>query len=83
MEIKRLLYSKHSSTFISIILGIGLASLFRKVCKERNCVVFRAPVLDDIQKKIFQHGQTCYEYLPVSEKCSNSKKQIGFFSHGA
>ena len=28
---------------LSIILGIGLASLFRKSCESRNCLVFHAP----------------------------------------
>jgi hypothetical protein len=35
----------------SIILGIGLASLFRKVCKDKNCIVLKPPPLDEIQNK--------------------------------
>ena len=32
MYVKRLLYNPYSDYIISIILGFGLATLFRKVC---------------------------------------------------
>ena len=28
---------------ISIILGLGLASLFKKVCHGRNCIIIKGP----------------------------------------
>ena len=50
MNIKRLLYGDVSKIFISVLLGLGLATLFRKVCKDRDCIIFRAPHLNKIQK---------------------------------
>ena len=42
MEIKRLIHSGFGKVIIPILLGLGLATMFRKVCKDRNCVVFKA-----------------------------------------
>ena len=36
MNLKRLIYSDVGRIVISIILGLGLATLFRRVCKERK-----------------------------------------------
>ena len=50
---KNLLKSMHTDNgkyAISMILGIGLASLFRKICKDRNCIVFQAPSLEEIKE---------------------------------
>ena len=52
--LKNFLYSiQHTELgkyIISIILGIGLASLFRKSCEGRSCMVFRGPSMDEIRK---------------------------------
>ena len=50
MNLKRLIYSDVGRIVISIILGLGLATLFRRVCKERNCLVFHAPQLNKIKR---------------------------------
>ena len=40
MYLRRLIYGDVGKIVISIILGLGLSTLFRKVCKNRNCIVF-------------------------------------------
>ena len=42
-ELKRLIHSGFGKVIIPILLGLGLATMFRKVCKDRNCIVFKAP----------------------------------------
>ena len=44
MNLRRLIYSDIGRIIISILLGLGLATLFRKVCNDRNCLVFKAPI---------------------------------------
>ena len=51
MNVKRLINGKFSKYVISAIIGIGLATLFRKACKDRNCLVFKAPNHNEIDKK--------------------------------
>jgi hypothetical protein len=49
MGFQRLLHTDTGRIIISIVLGLGIASLFRKVCKDRSCIRFRAPPLKDLE----------------------------------
>ncbi len=74
----KFLHSERGKIIMSIILGFGLASLFRTVCKDQNCVVFHAPPLDDFKDKIYKHNGKCVKYTPVETKCSLNAKTITF-----
>jgi hypothetical protein len=80
--LKNFLYSvEHTELgkyIISIILGIGLASLFRKSCEGRSCMVFRGPSIDDINKNNYKYGDKCYSFKPHSIKCGSSEKIVEF-----
>jgi hypothetical protein len=76
MELHNILHTPAGKIFISIILGIGLASLFQKVCTDKKCIDFRGPVLPDFQQQIFQYGNKCYQYRPVAGKCDSMKQII-------
>ena len=78
INFKRLLYSPVGKIFISIILGLGLATLFRKACKNRSCLVFHAAPLDKIKGQVFKYNGECYKFNPKSEKCTDSKKSVEF-----
>ena len=39
--VDRLFKNKSGMILISIIWGLGLAALFKKVCKGRNCVIVK------------------------------------------
>lgn len=78
MYIKRLIYSDFGNLLIPVILGFGLASLFRKVCKERNCIVFRGPSLDEIESKTFKYNGDCYRFTHQAGSCDNTKKTVEF-----
>jgi len=60
---------------VSVLLGFGLATLFRKVCNDKNCIVFNGPVLSDFEGKIYKNDGKCYTYSLTKEKC-NPNKQI-------
>ena len=51
MKIERLFHSDTGKIIISVLLGLGLATLFRKGCNGKNCLEFKAPSLEDIKKK--------------------------------
>ena len=75
---KRLLYDPIGQTIISILLGLGLATLFRKACNKRNCLVFRAAPLKKIKGQIFKYENKCYKFSPKAESCKRGKKSVGF-----
>jgi hypothetical protein len=75
----------HTSTgriIMSIVLGFGLSSLFRRVCNNYNCVHFVAPSLNKIQNKIFAFGNKCISYSYVPTKCPSDAHQILPFESG-
>lgn len=74
MNFKRLFYTEQGKVFISILLGLGLASLFRSACKNRKCIVFRHPEIDNLDDKIFKSDNRCYKYSLKTEKCNKDKR---------
>ena len=78
MYLRRLIYGDVGKIVISIILGLGLATLFRKVCKDRDCIIFRAPDIKKIKDQIFKFDGKCYQFEENIEKCSNNKKIVDF-----
>jgi hypothetical protein len=80
MEIstKKFLYSTNGKILISIILGIGLASLFRKVCSKRNCIVFEAPSLEELKDQVYKYNDKCVKINSSAIKCDDKKKTVLF-----
>lgn len=76
MNFKRLLETPMGISFISIILGLGLATLFRKVCTDKNCIVFNGPVITDVHDKIYKFNDKCYKYSIEPSICDKNKKII-------
>jgi hypothetical protein len=76
MNFKRLLYTPLGQILLSIVLGIGLATLFRRACSDKNCIVFNGPIITEIEGKTYKHGEKCYKYSAVSAKCDPTKRLI-------
>ena len=78
MDLKKMVNSKIGKYIFSILLGLGLATLFRKACNDRNCIVFKAPNLKKIENQIFKFENKCYKFISSIEKCNNNKKKVCF-----
>ena len=77
MQIKVLLNSPIGRIFISILLGLGLATMFKTVCEEKNCIRFVGPVISEVDGKIYKHGEKCYKYESQSSgKCDSTKRVL-------
>ena len=70
------IHTTNGQYVISFILGIGLASLFRKVCKDRNCIVFRAPDFDEVTKNTYTYGEKCYAFTKSAVPCGKTEREI-------
>jgi len=68
--------SQMGKIFISILLGLGLATFFRTVCKEKNCIRFSGPVIGEIDGKIYKHGEKCYKYDSESSGSCDPNKRV-------
>ena len=73
----RMIHTKFGRTLISIVLGIGIASIFRKTCKDASCFKFTSPPSNEIKDSVYLHGGTCYKFATETVKCG-SGEQVGF-----
>jgi hypothetical protein len=55
----------------SIVLGLGIAALFRSVCSDGKCVVIEGPSLEEVKKYYYKVEDQCYKYNPVAAECKN------------
>jgi len=76
MHLSKFVHTESGKYLMSIILGFGLATLFRTVCKGKNCLIVKAPPLDEIENKIYKHQGKCYKFTPVTTKCDANKKNV-------
>jgi hypothetical protein len=87
MNFKRLLNTELGKVFISVMIGLGLATLFRKVCKDKNCISFNGPVISEVDGKIYRYGEKCYKYSSSATSCDANKKIVdmgsGQGTHGS
>ena len=74
----KFLHTKTGKIIMSILLGFGLASLFRSVCNGQNCTAFYAPPLEDFKDKTYKVDGKCVKYVPVGTSCSSKAKIISF-----
>ena len=54
---------------VSVVLGLGLASLFRKACGSKNCIVIKGPTIGEVEKYYYKIDDECYKYTPYASKC--------------
>lgn len=76
MNLQRLLNTKLGRAFISVLLGIGLATLFQRTCTDKNCIVFNGPIIKEFDDKIYKYDGKCYKYTTSSSKCNTETKKI-------
>lgn len=67
--IKELKKNYFGKMLISIILGLGLSALFRKVCNDRDCIVIKGPKIDDVESNIYNFDGKCYKYKALATSC--------------
>ena len=55
---------------LSVILGLGLASLFRRSCVKGQCVVIKGPPVEDVEKYLYRIDGRCYKYTVQARSCA-------------
>lgn len=76
-NIQRLLNTSMGRQFISMLLGLGLAAMFRKSCTDKTCIAFKGPVISEVDGKTYQFGDSeCSKFKLVPVQRDPSKKEI-------
>ena len=76
--IQKILSSPVGVYIISILLGLGLSTLFRSACNDRKCLVFKAVDPAKIKDHIFKINKDCYTYSHEQIKCSDNNSEITY-----
>jgi hypothetical protein len=72
------LKSKYGKFLLAIILGFGLSTLFRKTCKDKKCMKFKGPTLEEIQEKTYEYDKKCYQFDTKAVSCNPVKRIVSF-----
>jgi|TARA_A100001015_G_C14563093_1_gene546127 hypothetical protein len=66
--------TKTGMNMLSVLLGLGIAGMFKMSCDNRSCLVYRAGDLSE--NKIFKYNDQCYEATEKIETCDNNRHII-------
>ena len=61
--------SSSGCVVVSVVLGLGLATMFQRVCKDGRCVVLQGPDRVDAERYIWKSDTRCYRYTAVPAPC--------------
>ena len=67
-----LLNSRSGTIILSILWGLGLATMFKKSCEGKDCKIYRyvSPDPHNIKSTYYNYGTyNCYQYDPVISSC--------------
>ena len=79
--VQNIMYTDRGRFILSIILGLGLASIFRKLCQGKNCYDFIGPKQHEIRDQVFSfdsNNNECYIMREKATKCKSNKKIVEF-----
>ena len=60
---------------LSIMLGLGVAGLFKMSCDSRSCLVFKGPEFTE-ENKTVKVNKDCYKVTENIINCDDSNKEI-------
>ena len=74
ISFESILSEQFGSMMISIVLGLGFASLFKRVCKK-DCIIYKVENYSKIKNNIYEWNDNCYKYEKVNTQCTRDKKK--------
>ena len=78
MHLSKLVHSVTGRYIMSILLGFGLATLFRQVCVGSSCTTYNAPPVEEIDDQTYKFDDTCYKIQKNAVKCDSKKEILPF-----
>ena len=76
MYLDKFVHSYTGKIIMSIILGIGLATFFRSVCKGKKCRIISSPPIEEIEDQTYKFDGKCYKMEKSAVKCDTSKQIV-------
>lgn len=76
MNLLNLVQNRFGKLIISLMLGLGLASLFRRSCENKKCLVFVPPDMESLKKDVYKHNGKCFKYKSEAVRCDKTKTLV-------
>lgn len=76
MYLDKFVHSQTGKIIMSIILGIGLATFFRSVCKGKRCRIITSPPMEEIDNQTYKFNNKCYTFEKNAINCQRNKKTV-------
>lgn len=73
LQIEKFFKSKEGIKIFSVLLGLGVAGLFKMSCDSRSCLVFKGPEFNEDNKTIRYNGK-CYNVQEKMMDCKDKTK---------
>lgn len=68
-RMRRLIYSDVGRIFISILMALGLATIFRRSCTSDDCIVRKVPSRYDMHESVYKEGGDCHRVKLKESEC--------------
>jgi len=75
LRFEKFIKSETGSILFSIMLGLGVAGLFKMSCDSRSCIVYSGPTFEK-DKKVVKYNNTCYDVNEELIDCKNKNKKL-------
>ena len=75
LKVEKFFQSKSGVQLFSILLGLGIAGLFKMSCDSRSCLVYKGPEFKEDQKVIKYNGK-CYQANEKMIDCEDKKGEL-------
>jgi hypothetical protein len=53
----------------SAVIGVGIVAVLKPICKGDECIIQKAPAVDEVTKSTYQIGSKCYKFTTTQLKC--------------
>ncbi len=73
LQLEKFFKSESGIKLFSILLGLGVAGLFKMSCDSRSCIVFKGPEFND-DNKIIKYNDKCYNVKEKMIDCKDKTK---------
>ncbi len=79
LKVEKFMKSETGSILLSVMLGLGVAGLFKMSCDNRSCIVYSGPNFDK-DKKTVKYNKKCYDVDEEMIDCSNKHNDLIYSS---
>ena len=79
--VKNILHTSMGKIILSILLGLGLSTIFRQVCNSKDCYKFIGPKHNELRDKIFASDTNktkCYSLVEENIPCGSKSKTLDY-----